>query len=229
MELRVVLLDMGGVLVPETGGYAGAAEDASLVAKFRKRGIPEPEDVIRRLGEQIRDAYRALHSECTQPDLDEVLAELEPELRSLMLDAFRREAVRPPYPEALRIVAELAQRYRLGLVSNTVIPGDHHEQNLRSAGILRHFGATAWSSNFGRRKPDPAIVLHVLEQLDAAPSNAVLVGDKIRTDILAARRAGIPAIWLRRPGAEHTGEAEPDHVIRDLAELPSLIDTHYSD
>jgi putative hydrolase of the HAD superfamily len=68
------------------------------------------------------------------------------------------------------------------------------------------------------------MVFYVLEELGVPSEQAVLVGDKIRTDILAAKRAGLRAIWLRTANAPHTGEAEPDFVIHDLRELPVLLD-----
>jgi FMN phosphatase YigB (HAD superfamily) len=53
--------------------------------------------------------------------------------------------------------------------------------------------------------------------------DAVFVGDKLRTDIEAARRARVRAIHLRRRGAPTGGHAKPDFVIRDLRELPILL------
>ena len=152
-----------------------------------------------------------------------MFAELAPPVRQFLLDAFRREAAQPVIDNAREVVAELARDYKLGLVSNTVIPGDHHARSLEAAGILQHLHAAAWSANFGRRKPDPAIVHHVLDRLAVPAERAVLVGDKIRTDILAAKRAGVGAIWLSRPGMQRSGEAEPDFIIHDLSELPALL------
>jgi HAD superfamily hydrolase (TIGR01549 family) len=227
MRTRAVLLDMGGVLVPEPPGYQGAVRDQALIRFLREQGIADPAQVVTKRGEQLRDAYRALEAECAQPDPDVVFADIETPIRSRLLDAFKREAIRPAYPGARDIVADLARAYKLGLVSNTVIPGDHHARNLEAAGILEHLSSAVWSANFGKRKPDPAMIFHVLDELGVALEDAVFVGDKIRTDVLAARRAGLPVIWLRRPDTPHTGEAEPDFIIQDLRELPGLLRDHF--
>lgn len=219
-----ILLDMGGVLVPEIPGYANAARDASLLQRLREVGIQDPERLIVEGSQRLRDAYIALEPQGTQPDLDLVFAELAPPVRELLLDAFRKEAAQPAHVHVRDVVAQLAQRYKLGLVSNTVIPGDHHARSLEASGILQYLDAAVWSANFGRRKPDPAMVFYVLEELGVPSEQAILVGDKIRTDILAAKRAGMRAIWLRMANAPHTGEAEPDFVIHDLRELPLLLD-----
>ena len=223
-RVEAVLLDMGGVLVPDLPHYERAARDPILCRELREAGIKEPEQLVADGSQRLIDAYRALAPEATQPDLDAVFSELTPQVRGLLLDAYRRETAELPPPYVRDIIEQLARSYRLGLVSNTIIPGDHHARALEDAGVLRYLGAAVWSANFGRRKPDPAMLLHVLGELEVAAEHAVLVGDKIRTDVLAATRAGMRAIWLRTPAdTPHTGEAEPDFIIHDLRELPDLL------
>ena len=67
------------------------------------------------------------------------------------------------------------------------------------------------------------MILHVLGTLGIPARSALFVGDKLRTDVLAARRAGVRAVHLRRRGSACAGEAVPDFVIRDLRELPPLL------
>jgi FMN phosphatase YigB (HAD superfamily) len=80
-----------------------------------------------------------------------------------------------------------------------------------------------WSANFGRRKPHPAMLQYVLARLGVPARCAVFVGDKVRTDVLAARSAGTRSVLLRRPGSPLGGEARPDFVIQALGELPLLL------
>ena len=95
--VEAILLDMGGVLVPEIPGYANAARDASLLQRLKEVGIQEPERLIVEGSQRLRDAYIALEPQGTQPDLDLVFAELAPPVRELVLDAFRREAAQPAH------------------------------------------------------------------------------------------------------------------------------------
>jgi hypothetical protein len=83
------------------------------------------------------------------------------------------------------------------------VPGDHHARVL-GRGILEHLGCAVWSANFGRRKPDPAMILHVLSVLRVPRARAIFVGDKLRTDVAAARRAGIRSVYIRS-GATRCG------------------------
>ena len=222
-RVRAVLLDMGGVLVPEVSSFERAAKSADLLARLREWGSPEPVETIRDAARSVREAYRALDESCTQPDLDAALAGVPERGRRRLLSEFAAVADRRPYAHALPVLEKLAGRYRLGVVSNNIIPGDHHLRTLRRAGLMRHVGCALWSANFGRRKPDPAMIRHALDRLGVPARHAVFVGDKIRTDVLAARRAGVRSIHLRRRGQPATGAAVPDHVIRHLGELPLLL------
>jgi HAD superfamily hydrolase (TIGR01549 family) len=215
---------VGGVLLPEFSRYERAAQDAALLAALRERGIEEPEKFIEQRATRVREAYVALTAQCTQPDLEAVLGDCEPGVRQLLLRAFGAIADRRPYAHVGDVVRALARRTRLALVSNTIIPGDHHRRTLERYGLLHWFDCALWSANFGRRKPDPAMIEHVLAELGVAPRSALFVGDKLRTDVLAARRAGVRSVHLRRHSGAGQVPAVPDFVIRDLRELPLLLD-----
>ena len=120
-------------------------------------------------------------------------------------------------------MAAIADVHRLALVSNTVLAGDHHARNLEAAGLLKHFEVALWSGNFGRRKPDPAMLLHALEVMDVPANEAVMVGDKIRTDVRAASAAGVRSVWIR--GGDGSEEVRPDFEISELSELLELLPT----
>jgi FMN phosphatase YigB (HAD superfamily) len=222
-RVRAVLLDMGGVLLPEFSRYERAAQDEALLATLRERGIPAPAAFIEERARRVRAAYVALSGSCTQPDLDSVLSDCEPVVRRLLVSAFGAVANRRPYAFAGEVLRDLARRFRLALVSNTIIPGDHHRRTLERFGLLRWLECALWSANFGRRKPDPAMLHHALAALGVPARAALFVGDKLRTDVLAAQRAGIRSVHLRRRGTPPSCEAVPDFVIRDLRELPLLL------
>jgi len=223
-RIDAVLLDMGGVLIPELQRYERALRDGALLSALAEQGIANPEAFVVEHAKRLREAYQALADECRQPDLDKVFADCSPPVRASLLAAFKREASPPPYPHARAVVAELARDYKLGLVSNNAMPGDHHARVLLRAGILQHIGCAAWSANFGRRKPDPAMILHVLGELGVRRERAIFVGDKLRTDVAAARRAGVRSVYIRKRGAPYANSAlRPDFTIGDLRALPLLL------
>jgi phosphoserine phosphatase len=222
--VQAVLLDMGGVLLPEQQTYERAARDAAFLAALAEQGVAEPEPYVVERARRLREAYRALEKECRQPDLEEVFSDATPAVRGLLLGAFKRQSSPPPYVFAGEVVAALARHYALGLVSNNSMPGDHHAAVLRRAGMLRHFGCAVWSGNFGRRKPDPAMIDHVLRTLRVPRERAVFVGDKLRTDVAAAKNAGLRSVYIRKRGAPWaTAALRPDFTIGDLRALPALL------
>ena len=76
----------------------------------------------------------------------------------------------------------------------------------------------------GRRKPDPAPLLHAMRALDAAPAETVMVGDN-HHDVAAARAAGVPvAVVAYGYGGRPAAELGADRVLDSFAALRWLVD-----
>ncbi len=103
---------------------------------------------------------------------------------------------------------------RIGLVSNSA--RDVHE-------FARHHGldVDAGLSSFqhGRTKPHASIFRAVLELLEVAPADAVMVGDQVADDIDGALAVGMQAILLDREGVHPDFERR----IEKLTELPEAL------
>ncbi len=67
------------------------------------------------------------------------------------------------------------------------------------------------------RKPNPDIILEYLRNANIHPSEAVMVGDRPLTDILAGKRAGCMTILVDSINAEH--ENRPTRFVRWLERL----------
>jgi FMN phosphatase YigB (HAD superfamily) len=133
----------------------------------------------------------------------------------------------PPHHEGL--LAALHRRVRLGLCSNFT-HSDTARRVLEEAGFAGHLDVLAISDVVGWRKPRVEIFEAVVGELGVAPDEVLHVGDNLRADVGGAGAAGLRTAWLTRRVAEpeqlleeHEGPA-PDFVIRDLAELPSLVE-----
>jgi putative hydrolase of the HAD superfamily len=64
------------------------------------------------------------------------------------------------------------------------------------------FDAEVFSSRLGISKPDPRIYLHCCELLGVEPQDAVFVGDGANDELEGARRVGMEAILIHRPGED---------------------------
>jgi glycerol-1-phosphatase len=70
-------------------------------------------------------------------------------------------------------------------------------------------------------KPHAPIFEMALERLGCRPSEAVMVGDGLTTDVAGGRAAGMRTVWVDSSGAIHE-PGQADITVRDLAELLEL-------
>jgi FMN hydrolase / 5-amino-6-(5-phospho-D-ribitylamino)uracil phosphatase len=134
-----------------------------------------------------------------------------------------------PIADVLEVLTALKPRYRLGVISNTVGSGDAELADaLEKAGIRHLIDALVTSRDFGKAKPDPAIYTEGARRMGVRLAATVMVGDRLDTDVAGALAAGIPAVWLRHPGATLIPGIAATHVIDRLAELPAWLDATYT-
>ena len=79
-------------------------------------------------------------------------------------------------------------------------------------------------------KPETALLDQSMHRLGVAPAQAVMVGDRLDTDILAARRAGVLSV-LVLTGVSTRGELATSPVLPDIVvnDLPALLDALVAD
>lgn len=89
---------------------------------------------------------------------------------------------------------------KLGLVSNAFDPPELLHRDLEQFGIAERLDVAVFSSEVGRRKPDPEIFRRALDALGVDPPEALFVGDTLATDIAGAaalRMHTCQALWFR--------------------------------
>jgi HAD superfamily hydrolase (TIGR01458 family) len=76
-------------------------------------------------------------------------------------------------------------------------------------------------------KPSPAFFEAALARLGVRVDEALMVGDDIESDVLAAQRAGLTGVLVRTgkylPETHRAASGTPDHVIDSFADLPALL------
>jgi HAD superfamily hydrolase (TIGR01458 family) len=76
-------------------------------------------------------------------------------------------------------------------------------------------------------KPSAAFFEAALAHLGVAAGDALMVGDDIESDVLAAQRAGITGVLVRTgkylPETQRDAGGSPDHVVDSFADLPALL------
>ena len=115
----------------------------------------------------------------------------------------------------------------LTLAAVTNASGVHQRRKIADLGLAPFFDHVAIAGELGVAKPDPVMFHTVCLGMGCAPAQAVHVGDKLDTDAIGARDAGLGAVWLDRDGI---GERAPEgvHTVTGLAELPELLVSEYA-
>ncbi len=123
---------------------------------------------------------------------------------------------------ALRLLRK--RGLRLGVVSNTFVPGHVLDRHLENTGLLQHLPVRVYSCDVGYRKPHRAIFDLALSHMGVAANQTLFVGDMYDADVRGAAKAGLVPVWKRND--INRDEPNPDGVrcIARLVELPGLID-----
>ncbi|MEV6980048.1 HAD family hydrolase [Sphaerisporangium sp. NPDC051017] len=124
----------------------------------------------------------------------------------------------PDVRPVLDVLIERHPRVRLGVLTN----GDSQQQRhkLRDIGLADDLPAVIISSEVGAAKPSPEIFERAADLLGLRPGHIAYVGDRLRTDALAAEQAGMHGIWLNRHGGPAPSSVS---VIQTLHDVPALL------
>lgn len=215
MRYRLVVFDWDGTLMDST---AGIAESIRQAARDLALPVPRREVASHVIGLGLRDSLR--HA---VPSL--------PEHRyAEFADAYRRHFTREQermelFPGVRELLADLRTSGRLLAVA-TGKSRRGLDQALAATGLGPYFSASRCADET-TPKPDPAMLLELLEELQAAPGGTLMIGDTSH-DLEMARGAGVDAVAVSY-GA-HAGDAlrslAPRACVESVAELRAWLTAH---
>jgi putative hydrolase of the HAD superfamily len=140
--------------------------------------------------------------------------------------SLRHQSMRP-FPDTAEALREVKRRgYKLAAVSNTDQSGDRElDDALTRAGIRDSFDVVLTSVSVGERKPGPAIYRRALQVLGCDASEAIMVGDDARVDLVGGAALGMPTVLVVRPGSKGPVDDVPaTFTVTSLAQLPEILD-----
>lgn len=149
-----------------------------------------------------------------------------------VVDAFCAEIADTctPFEDAASVLQALKERgLKIGLISNTMIHGRVHREDMRRFGLLSYFDDTIFSGDVDLWKPDRRIFLRSLEALGVPAERAFFVGDRIVDDVGGAQAAGMRAVLKVNPRTDsdyldpRAASIVPDARIDRLEELLPLV------
>lgn len=125
------------------------------------------------------------------------------------------------FPGALDVVSQVAERYRVGVVTN----GSSAVQRtkLLVTGLAELFKVVAVSGEVGSDKPDAAIFLQALGGIGLKPEQTLFVGDDPRCDVAGAAAVGMRTCWISAGRTYPAGMTTPDWQIEHVGQLPGVL------
>ncbi|MEV6596184.1 HAD family hydrolase [Actinoplanes sp. NPDC051346] len=216
--LRAVLFDLDDTLIDQ----ATASREAVL-AWAAELGVTDPEVAPRWARVAARHLARYQRRELT---FDGQRRERVREFLAAALTDSEADALFAGYLERYEAgwavfddsVPALRRARAAGLSVAVLTNGDEGQQRrkLDRLGLDAEIDLMVASSMLPAGKPDPRAFQHALALLGCDAAEALMVGDSLSKDVLAARAVGLPAVLVDR-GDEHPGVDVPR--VRSLREL----------
>ena len=138
----------------------------------------------------------------------------------------RTKLEKVPYID--EVLQQLKGKYKLAVVTNTSTSKEERIRlALRIMGLEDYFDAVVTSVDIGHEKPEEEIYCEALKRIRVKPIDAVMVGNRIKTDVLGANKLGIISVQLkwnnRYPEEVASPLEQPDYIINSLRQLPGIL------
>ncbi len=226
--IKYVFLDIDDTLLD-----FGKAEAAAIKKTFERLGIPATPEVIARYS-RINDEHwaRLERREITRKQVltgrfDTLFAELGiknvPSELALASYEYLLGIGHYFVDGAPELLQALDGKYEMYIVSNGT--ASVQDGRIESAGIAHYFKDIFISERVGADKPSREFFERVFGSIEGFERDkAVIVGDRLSSDILGGINAGIKTCWFNPGQLPQTGDIVPDCEIHALSELPVLLE-----
>jgi pyrophosphatase PpaX len=163
------------------------------------------------------------------PTLHEVFGNMDPEKVEEMVLDYRtfnlanHDALVKEFEGVIETVETLKSKgYKLAIV--TTKREDVALKGMRLMKLDSFFDVVVAYDHVKKVKPDPEPIMLALEQLNAKPEEAMMVGDNFH-DILAGKNAGTKTVgvaWSIK-GREYIAKYEPDYILETMPDLLKVL------
>jgi 2-haloacid dehalogenase len=99
------------------------------------------------------------------------------------------------------------------------------DSRIARSGIAKYFDGIFISQRVGYDKPSREFFERCFAEIEGfSKDEAIIVGDSLSSDILGGINAGIRTCRYNPEGKPQNPEITPDYEIKNLSELPSLLE-----
>jgi phosphoglycolate phosphatase len=213
--VQAIMLDLDGTLLHTAPEIAAAANQ---MLQAMQRPTLDPSQIQGYIGEgaQMLIQRCLMGPSASLPDAA-ALAEAQALFLKFYADNVSHSQ---PYPGVVAGLESMQTAgYRLACVTNK--PASFTLPLLQASGLDSYFSVVVSGDSLSKKKPDPAQLLHVCEQFQLAPEQALMVGDSI-SDVTAARAAGC-YVFTVPYGYNHGLVLQSDASIAQLGDALTLL------
>jgi putative hydrolase of the HAD superfamily len=130
-----------------------------------------------------------------------------------------------PIPGAREAVADLASRYKLCVISDTIITsGTGLREWLEMHDMKQFFSGFAFSDEVGNSKPNRAMFDSAARQLGTEFAQMVHIGDRDHNDVKGPQALGMKAVLFTAKRDADKATTSADAICESHADLPATID-----
>jgi putative hydrolase of the HAD superfamily len=225
-----IFLDLDGTLLDHDAAERSAAIEffTAFQSHFRRWSAAEFADLWQAVAQKHIDIYlagRMSFDGQRRERLRELFGRVGVAIDDATADEYFRLYLRH-YEKSWRPFADVAESlerlkgYQLGIISN----GDQEQQlaKLESLGVKDRFAPVVISGEFGISKPAAGIFHEACRRAHCLPHESVYVGDRLESDAIASRQAGMHGVWIDRTGSGL--EVADVGLISSLVELPGYVE-----
>jgi 2-haloalkanoic acid dehalogenase type II len=197
-------------IIRSTGGAANADTvfndwHHAIIREYRTRFISWKE-----AGRRVMPLVGAKHKLDLRPDhADQIFASI---------------STWPAHPDVEPVLSKLKRHAKIGVVTNM------DTDLFRASKLPVELDDAVTSEMAGAYKPNPAIFDLALKRFGVSPDEILWVGTAIWADVVGARLAGLPVVWIKRPMGYSVGAMDlaawdpvPDHQFVGLEPLLNLL------
>ncbi|MBI1824494.1 MAG: HAD-IA family hydrolase [Nitrospirae bacterium] len=211
-EFDLLIFDLDGTLLDTKG-------DLALAVNLCLKELGFPEREVETIYSYIGDGVRKLLGKA-------IGIESGPEFENA-IQVFRRHYLNHLvdsttfYPGVEEVLKYYEQKHR-AVVTNK--PADYTSRIMDGLKIRDYFTLIVGSLPETRLKPDPQMLLEVIEDLEVAPERTLMIGDGVN-DIQAARSAGASscAVGYGLTQPDRLKAAQPDYYCDDILQIRNWI------
>jgi HAD superfamily hydrolase (TIGR01662 family) len=205
MAPKGLLLDYGGTLVEEVSVDLRAGNEWLLARASHRPAEVTLADVLERANRvtrEVADRRDQAHLETAWPTLTRLIHDFfgirfDAPMAELEMGFWRASVHTRPMPGARKALEQCHRSsVPIAVVSNSSFGEPVIRYELAKHGLADHLAFVMVSAEYSVRKPNVLLFETAAARLGIQPKDSWFVGDRLDTDIVGAKAAGMTAVWF---------------------------------